>query len=245
MLINIISKGKFYGWKIKNKLTNIKKTQYGESWQNLNKDFYQDLYDRYILHHENFLTYIKSKQDAHTFLEIGCGTGIYPIGFKELFFEKKYVGIDISESAISYCKSHSNFEFIHGDFIKMETTKQFDLVFSHAVIDHVYDIESFLKKIISSTKKYAFISSYRGYFPNLEKHNCFWKNEDSCYYNDLSVKQIRDFLLKCNLNEDEFIIRSQETGMPKRIISDFEFKNNIARDLSTELVIEINKSKII
>lgn len=221
-----------------------KKSQYGKEWQNLGPEFYQKLYDRFPLHHENFLEYFKSKSDVFSILEIGCGTGIYPIGFKELFSEKKYTGFDISESAINYCENHSNFEFVCDDFIKMELNKKFDMVFSHAVIDHVYDIDSFLSKIVKTCRKYAYVSSYRGYFPNLEKHNKFWINEESCYYNDLSVSRIEQTLLDSGLSKDEFVLRPQETGEKKRKISDFEFKLNIARDLSIELVIEITKKDI-
>ena len=61
-------------------------------------------------------------------------------------------------------------------------------------------------------KKFGYIHSCRGYHPNLEKHNMNWRDEDHCYYNDISVKQVRKFLLNHGLTEDEFIIRPQETG---------------------------------
>jgi len=93
-------------------------------------------------------------------LEIGCGTGIYPINFRELFSDKSYSGINISESAIEHCKLHSNFDFYCGDYLQMNIEKKFDLVFSNAVIDHVYDIDLFLSKIIKSCKKHAYISAY-------------------------------------------------------------------------------------
>ena len=52
-------------------------------------------------------------------LEIGCGTGLYPIEFKDLFERKKYLGVDLSETAIKHCKKNSDYEFICGDFVKI------------------------------------------------------------------------------------------------------------------------------
>ncbi|PCI61484.1 MAG: hypothetical protein COB34_01265, partial [Methylophilaceae bacterium] len=61
----------------------------------------------------------KSKKDIRTVLEVGCGTGVYPIKHKELFQDKSYTGIDISKENIEYCKKKSKFDFECGDFIKM------------------------------------------------------------------------------------------------------------------------------
>ena len=63
-----------------------------------------------------------------------------------------YTGLDFSESGIDYCKQNSDFEFIAGDFIKMDLSGKYDLVFSHAVIDHVYDPDLFLEKIAKATE---------------------------------------------------------------------------------------------
>ena len=74
--------------------------------------------------HKDFKKYLNSKTDVQTILEIGCGTGVYPIKNKELFDGKKYTGIDFSKPNIDFCKSHSNFEFIAGDFNKMELNEK-------------------------------------------------------------------------------------------------------------------------
>ena len=139
-----------------------------------------------------------------------------------------YTGIDISSTAIEYCKNNSNFEFICGDIIKMESNRKFDLVFSHAVIDHVYDIDTFVKKIVNLSKKYAYINSYRGYFPDMEEHKMNWNNKDGCYYNDVSVKHIKKILLEIGLQENEFVIRAQKSGQTEK-------------NLDTQMVVEITK----
>ncbi len=81
-----------------------------------------------------------------------------------------YTGTDISKDAIEFCKKNSSFNFIQGDFIKMELPQKYDLIYSHAVVDHVYDIDAFIEKIVKNCLKYAYINSYRGYFPELLKH---------------------------------------------------------------------------
>ena len=72
----------------------------------------------------------KIKLDIKTVLEVGCGTGVYPIREKEMFKGLEYIGIDFSSANIEYCKDHSEFNFLVGDFIKMNVNKKNDLVFS-------------------------------------------------------------------------------------------------------------------
>ena len=124
----------------------------------------------------------------------------------------EYTGIDISPSAVNYCKENSKFLFICDDFIKINLEKNFDLVYSHAVVDHVYDIDAFISKIIDHTNHHAFINSYRGYFPNLESHEMQWDGYEGCYFNQLSIKQIKKLLSQTGLSESEYKIYSQESG---------------------------------
>ena len=53
---------------------------------------------------------------------------------KKLFENMEYTGIDISTTAINFCKENSDFIFICDDFIKMDLDKKFDLIYSHAVV---------------------------------------------------------------------------------------------------------------
>ena len=197
---------------IKKRIKDLKKSSYGKNWQKVDPDFYSRIYNYRPLLHQNFLEYLKNKEDVKSVLEIGCGIGTYPIEFKKYFDKKDYLGIDIGNPAIKYCKQNSNFEFMCGDIIDMELDKKFDLVFSHAVIDHVYDIDAFIKKIVNLSKKHVYVSAYRGYFPDLDVHKMRWDNEKGCYYNDLSIEQLKNNLLRMGLVEDEINIRKQEDG---------------------------------
>lgn len=190
----------------------IGRAKYGKFWIKRSDDWYSEIHELNFLIHENFKKYLKSKSDINKVLEIGCGTGIYPIKNKELFHKIKYTGIDISETSIEYCKKNSNFNFICGDFLKMDLKEHYDLVFSHAVIDHVYDIDAFIEKAVGLSDNYVFINSYRGYFPNLDEHKMRWDGHDGCYYNDVSIKQIQRILQQIGLNTNQFNIRSQKNG---------------------------------
>ena len=185
---------------------------YGDTWQGQDNQFYEDMHKHGFKKNEDFVKYIEEKSDVKSVLEIGCGTGVYPIKYKQLFENKEYCGIDVSKSAIKYCEKNSKFDFICDDFLKLNLDKKFDLVYSHGVINHVQDIDSFFKKIIQVTGKYAYIQASHGYFPDLEKHKMVWAKNEGIYNSDLSVKQTHETLLKLGLQENEFIIRPQETG---------------------------------
>lgn len=219
---------------IKNKIKNsgvLGNKTYGKTWQERDGkdqvDWYTIMHDSHEIQHQDFIKYFKSK-NIETVLEVGCGTGFYPINLKELFTNVKYTGTDISKTAIKHCKENSHHEFISGDFITFDFSKQFDLVYSHAVIDHVYDMDAFASKIVELTKKFAYISAYRGFFPELQQHKINWNHEEGSYYNDFSIIQIKKKFKEIGLNENEFNIRSLKV----------DNKNN---NLDYQTIIEIEK----
>ena len=199
------------------------RSEFGKVWQGKPIDWYYSQWDNLPLLHKNFVKYFDDrKNEIRTVLDLGCGAANYPLLYPQMFENKKYVGIDISETAIDHCKKNSPFEFFSGDFLKMNLIeefskrnlpKEYDLVYAHGVIDNVYDIELFLRIFLKCCKKYGYIHSCRGYHPNLEKHKMNWRDEDHCYYNDISIKQIKKFFLNNGLTQDEFNIRLQETGI--------------------------------
>lgn len=194
----------------------FRKFEYGKTWQDDKIiEQYDAFYSRTPLIHEDFFNFINKHRDKiKTVLEIGCGIGIYPIRNKHLFEGMAYTGVDIGKPAIDYCKSRSPFRFLLGDFIMMDLhEKSFDLIFSHAVIDHVHNIDKFMSRIVALTKKYAYISAYRGYFPDLHEHIMTKNKIDGCYYNDLSVPRLRMTLCNAGLEESQFTIRRQASGI--------------------------------
>ena len=200
--------------KIKNKLNNIEsftKNKYGNFWNeksgNEQVEWYDKMHNSCVPMHKNFIDFL-NQSSFKTVLEIGCGTGYYPIKLYDLFKEKNYTGLDFSETAITNCKQNSKFDFICDDFIKYDFEKSFELIFSHAVIDHVYDIENFIKKIVNLSTKYAYITSYRGFFPELKQHKMNWNGSEGSYYNDISITTVKNQLQTLGLKDTEFNLRS-------------------------------------
>ena len=221
--------------KIKNKIKNsgiIGKEKYGKIWQEKFGDeqvqWYEKMHNSCLKMHDDFKKFLAEKSPT-TVLEVGCGAGYYPINLKELFSNIEYTGTDISETAIKFCKLKSPFNFICTDFLKNNLNKKFDLVFSHALIDHVYDVDLFVEKIIESSNRSAYITAYRGYFPDLEKHVMRRNNLEGTYYNDVSIKQLSKKFADMGLQEQEYSFSSIKV-------------DNIGRDDDWQTVIKIEKN---
>ena len=184
---------------------------YGETWQGRDNKFYERLHRDGLIEHTKFLAYLKSKKDVKTILEIGCGSGVYPIKYKDIFEKFDYTGIDISKSAIKFCQENSDFNFICGDFQKMKLANKYDLIFSQGVIHHVYDIGAFLSNIVEKSKKYVYILSSLGYSDELEDHKMEWSENQAVYNSILSSKQVIKTLVASGLKENQFSISPSET----------------------------------
>ena len=220
--------------KIKNKIKNsgiAGKANYGKIWQEKLGDeqiqWYEGMHKSCLKMHDDFKEFLREKRPS-SILEIGCGAGYYPINLKDLFIDKEYVGIDISETAIEFCKSRSPFNFICTDFLKKNIDRKFDLIFSHALIDHVYDIDLFIEKIIKSSNRFVYVTAYRGYFPDLEKHVMRRNNLEGTYYNDVSIKQLTKKFMDMGLQKHEYSFSSIKV-------------DNVGRDDDWQTIIKIEK----
>ena len=221
--------------KIKNKIKNsgiTAKANYGKIWQEKLGDeqiqWYEGMHKSCLKMHDDFKEFLREKRPS-SILEIGCGAGYYPINLKDLFIDKEYVGIDISETAIEFCKSRSSFNFICTDFLKKNIDRKFDLIFSHALIDHVYDIDLFIEKIIKSSNRFVYVTAYRGYFPDLEKHVMRRNNLEGTYYNDVSIKQLTKKFMDMGLQKHEYSFSSIKV-------------DNVGRDDDWQTIIKIEKN---
>ena len=172
----------------------------------------------------DFLTKIK----FNSVLEIGCSTGILPTLFNDTFKTKKYTGIDLAEKSLETAKEKfPNGNFICDDFITSTKIESYDLIVSFDVIDHVYDPNSFLSKIIQHSKKFVYVRSYRGFFPELTEHEMEYRSNEGIYLNNLSVKELEKNCLKNNLAKNNFDIYKQSSR--KKVLYDSDlgrFWNN-------------------
>jgi len=169
----------------------------------------------------DFLNFIKKKSDIKSSLEVGCSTGLFPRILPDVSKNIGYCGLDVIENSLEIAKQKSDFEFICQNFTENFESK-FDLIFSFAVIDHVTDPDRFISQVANLCNKYAYIYSYRGYFPNLSNHEMNWRNDHGINYNNLSTKQLEKTLLESGLTKDQFTIRPQK--MRTKILYDSDLQ---------------------
>ena len=104
-----------------------------------------------------FLPYALGK----TTLDFGCGGGF--IAYALSFIAKSSSGIDISENAVAYAKRRfKRANYFCMDFVQLlETTDKYDFVYSSEVIEHVSDINLYMKTLAHLVKKggYAYITT--------------------------------------------------------------------------------------
>ena len=169
---------------------------------------------------KNFESFLKNIK-FNSVLEIGCSVGLLPLTFNEFFKDKKYTGLDLSSKSLDIAKNNfTQGEFICDDFIKSEIG-EYDLIISFDVIDHVYNPNKFLEKIITLSKKYSYVRSYRGFFPNLKQHKMDYRSNEGIYLNNLSISELEGICIKNNLSKEDFKIYKQ---LPReKILYDSDF----------------------
>lgn len=185
-----------------------KPLNYGKWWgKESDFDWYEFIFEDCKTMHQIFISWFSEKEllgeKNDSILEIGCGRAIV---YADLFRDKRYVGYDISKKEIEWCRKNRknpNHNYIHGDFIEKGINEKFDLVFSHAVIDHVYDINSFIHSMVRASKKWIYITSYRGWFPELKTHKYSWNENETCFFNDISPHEVKKLLQDLQCSEIE------------------------------------------
>ena len=161
--------------------------------------FYEKMLFSKLSSLKNLNDYLNSKKFSSV-LEIGCSTGLLPKYMHETFKSKKYTGMDLSEKSLETAKENfKQGQFIKGDFIKSNLKNSFDLIIALDVIDHVYDPDAFLEKIIQKSNKFGYVRCYRGYFEDLTDHEIEYRDYEGIYYNNLSIKKIKNIFKKYNL----------------------------------------------
>ena len=181
-------------------MSGVKPSNFGDWWNTNAKDvsWYQEIHDAREPIHDAFARWVAEHDLPHdpirSILEIGCGRGVrYPA----LFADRRYVGYDISRKEIEWCRAirhNSQHDYMVGDFITDGVGECFDLVFAHAVIDHVYDVDAFVRMALGATNRWLYLTAYRGWFPDLQEHRYSWSEQDTCFYNDLSPTRIQSVL---------------------------------------------------
>ena len=119
-----------------------------------------------------FLPYAFGKKT----LDFGCGGGF--VAYALSFIAKSSTGIDISENAIAYAsKRFKRANYFCMDFAQLlETTDKYDFVYSSEVIEHVSDINLYMKTLAHLVKKggHAYITTPDLGHPKVPKNILEW-----------------------------------------------------------------------
>jgi hypothetical protein len=207
-----------------NALGNVRRPKpplYGDWWRYNDKgiEWYEEIYESRKPMHETFRRWVSgvraSGERLESFLEVGCGRAV---GYEEFFRNDRYVGYDISEKEISWCRLHRKnprHEYATGDFIQDGIRETFDVVFSHAVIDHVYDVDALVSAMVGASRHWIYLNSYRGWFPHLKDHAYHWADEHHCYYNDISPRRLARLLARLGCRDVQvFPIPTGQEAIP-------------------------------
>ena len=93
---------------------------------------------------------------------------------------------------------------------QFKNNSKYDLVFSQGTIDNCYDMNRYIINMINLSKKYVYITAYRGWFPKLDEHQYSWNDDHKCCYNNLSVKEITKLLKR--IKKIKFFINPLNTN---------------------------------
>ena len=157
-------------------------------------EWYARIHQERAVVHGLFLTRvgaIENEVDVSSVLEVGGGMNTcYPFRFQKY----RYVGCDISKRATNWNKANLPGEFWCGDVTEMKVAEKFDLVFSHAVVDHVPDIPRFLLSLSRWASRVLMVTSYSGWFVDLSDHQYTWSDSQQCFYNKMAPELARVLL---------------------------------------------------
>jgi len=149
-------------------------------WLEFNDFKYDKMFQNRLLTHNYFKNWLRTHK-VNSALEIGGGVSNH----KELF--KDYHNIEINETIKNPWTST-------GDYLNYEPEKKYDIVFSHAVIDHSEKPNEFILKSIKEAKKYVFHSIYRGWTRASRTHEPPIIDKDDYLYNNLSYFELSRIL---------------------------------------------------
>lgn len=189
---------------------------YGEWWKNNEGglEWYTWMYNSRLKMHKDLVNWVNDKEKGGdkitSIADFGCGLGV---GYCEDFANKEYIGIDLSKRNIQWCnknrKNHKH-KYCCMDFIAEPLIEKVDLVFSSGTIDNSYDVDAFLKAIVRNSRKWIYVTSYRGWFPELSEHIYSYDEKTTCFYNNISPRRLR--MLLESLGCSEIVISPIATG---------------------------------
>lgn len=183
---------------------------FGTIWQEKDANWYESIVNEMPYIHTKFLDWY-SNQNIFSAFEIGCGTG----GYYNILNGIEYVGIDISKSAINEAQKIDSNSFFCEDLLSMKIEKKYDLVFSHSVVDHTPDIDTFFQKSIELSSKFIYHSAYQSISNSSKQHTSKFEPAWNIFYNNISIPKIEK--LSKDLNCKSFKTLKIKHPNPKRL----------------------------
>jgi SAM-dependent methyltransferase len=168
-----------------------KPADFGTCWNRpqANLDWYTWMYNGRIEQHralQQWFTSVDRAERIESVLEFGCGLAV---GYADFFRDRVYTGADLAPHLIDWCRANRPnpaHTYVACDFINHAFPTRYDLVMSQGTIDNTYDMDAFLRAAVRASRRWVFITAYRGFFADLPEHRLEWRAADGCYYNDLS-----------------------------------------------------------
>ncbi len=180
---------------------------YGDWWRahTGGLEWYTWMYNSRRKMHEDLVHWVHQKEregeEVRSIADFGCGLGV---GYCDDFAAKRYIGVDISEKNTQWCKENRKnprHAYYAMDFIAQPLQEGTDLVFSSGTIDNGYDFDAFLASMVHSSRKWIYLTLYRGWFPDLKEHKYQWSDEHRCFYTNGSPQRIRETLTQLGCTE--------------------------------------------
>lgn len=183
-----------------------KPSNFGECWNrpHANIDWFTWMYNGRIEQHRAFQQWFRAvdrEERIESILEFGCGLSV---GYADFFADRAYTGTDIAPHLIKWCRANRHnprHTYLACDFVAHPFPERYDLVFSHGTIDNNYDMDAFLRAAVQASRRWVFLTAYRGFFSELADHRLEWRETDGCYYNDLSPSRAQAVLKDAGCTE--------------------------------------------
>ncbi len=147
-------------------------------------------------------------------LDAGCGIGFYSFWLNKRYPLSRIKGYDIDKKKISFCKRYSkklkidNADFFSEDILNMRNKKDFDLVISIDVLEHIRDHKVVLANFYSLLSKGGYLYIH----VPCEKQKLFFKEFSQYHYTGHVVDGFNLESLKKDMKKTGFkVIKTKNT----------------------------------
>jgi len=172
--------------------------KYGRWWsgEQCDEQWYRDIFSLRREAHERFMVWLETAArmaPVMSTLEVGCGHSEF---YGAVLSDYGYHGCDIAPPQVAACQRRypdRRDNFFLADALRHDLRGPYDLVFSHAVIDHVGDIDLFLTRLAAASRRLLFVSCYNGW-NDIDEHRYRWVDGLTCFKNEVSPHRARHTL---------------------------------------------------